>query len=52
MKAIYRLDISLRGGSLTGIFVAEQDHVKILLSTEISIYWGEVMGKHSTVYGQ
>jgi hypothetical protein len=50
MKAIYRMDIDCgRNGNLTGVFIADKDHVKILLEKKIEIYFGEVLGKHSEI---
>ncbi len=52
MKAIYRLKFDCgRQGQLTGVFIAEKEKVKVLLENGIEIYWGEVLGKHSEVYG-
>lgn len=38
-------------GSLEGVFVAEKEHVKYLTESGIKVYFGEVLGKHSEVYG-
>ncbi len=52
MKAIYRLKFDCgRQGELNGIFIAEKAKVKVLLENKIEVYWGEVLGKHSEVYG-
>lgn len=52
MKAIYRLKFDCgRQGQLEGIFIAEKEKVKVLLENKIGVYWGEVLGKHSEVYG-
>ena len=51
-KGIYRLNAEFgRMGDLTGIFIANKEHVKILIEYGIEVYWGEVLGKHSEVYG-
>jgi len=51
-KAIYRLNFDCqRMGSLQGIFVALKEDVEILKFNAIQIYFGEVLGKHSEVYG-
>lgn len=51
-KGIYRLNAEFgRMGDLTGIFIANKEHVKILIEYGIKVYWGEVLGKHSEVYG-
>lgn len=51
-KAIYKLNFDCgRQGSLTGTFVAEKKWVDVLVKHQIEVYWGEVLGKHSEVYG-
>lgn len=52
MKGIYRLNFNCgRQGTLNGIFIAEKEHVKILIENKIEIYFGEVLGKHSEIFG-
>lgn len=52
MKAIFRLKFDCgRSGDLSGIFVAEKEHVNYLIENRVEIYFGEVLGKHSEVYG-
>jgi hypothetical protein len=52
VKAIYKMNFDYgRSGSLEGVFVAEKEHVKILVDKKIEIYFGEVLGKHSEVVG-
>lgn len=49
-KAIYAFNWDCgRMGNLEGIFVADQEEVKKLIGKEI--YFGEVLGKHSEIYG-
>jgi hypothetical protein len=51
-KGIYRLNVDFgRMGELSGIFIANKEHVKVLIENNIEVYWGEVLGKHSEVYG-
>lgn len=51
-KAIYRMDFDChRMGSLQGIFVADKEDVELLKSSKTEVYFGEVLGKHSEVYG-
>ena len=38
-----------RMGDLEGLFIAEENEVKKLIGKEI--YFGEVLGKHSEIYG-
>lgn len=50
MKAIYKMNCDCgRMGTLEGVFIAEQEHVKILLENKIRVYFGEVLGKHSGI---
>ena len=51
-KGIYKLDVSVgRMGDLDGVFVATKEQVDTLINDEIIVYFGEVLGKHSEVYG-
>ncbi len=51
-KAVYKLNIDFkRMGNLTGLFIAEKAHVKKLIEDKIEVYFGEVLGKHSEVFG-
>jgi len=51
-KGVYKLDFSVgRQGDLTGVFIATDEQVEVLLKEDIQVYFGEVMGKHSEVYG-
>lgn len=50
MKGIYKFKFDCRrSGSLSGIFVAGKDDVENIIGKEV--YFGEVLGKHSEVYG-
>lgn len=50
-KAIYRLEVDCgRMGSLEGVFCADIEDVKELLSSGKKIRFGEVLGKHSEVF--
>ena len=52
MKALYRLKFDCgRQGELKGIFIAETEDVKFLVENKVSVYFGEVLGKHSEIYG-
>lgn len=49
---IYKLNFDCgRMGSLEGIFAAYSDEVKQLIDSGVEVYFGEVLGKHSEVYG-
>ena len=50
--AVYKLNIDCgRQGELKGLFIAKKNHVKLLIESKIQVYFGEVLGKHSEVYG-
>lgn len=52
MKAVYKMTIPMRrSGDIEGVFVAEKEHIDYLISSEIEIYFGEIAGKHSEIYG-
>lgn len=52
MKALYKMNLDCgRSGSLNGVFIADTEDVEYLLDNKISIYFGEVLGKHSEIYG-
>lgn len=49
---IYKLHIDMRRSSdLEGVFIAESEDVQALIESQIEIYFGEVAGKHSEIYG-
>ena len=50
---VYKLEASYgRMGDLSGVFIATDSDVKKLISSQIKVYFGEVLGKHSEVYGK
>ena len=52
MKALYKMNFDFgRMGNLEGIFVADTEDVKYLVDNKISVYFGEVLGKHSEISG-
>ncbi|OPC34598.1 hypothetical protein [Elizabethkingia miricola] len=52
-EAVYKFHADLgRSGDLEGVFVAKKSHIKILIDSEMEIYFGEVLGKHSEIYGK
>lgn len=52
MKALCKLNFDCgRQGSLGGIFIADTEDVKFLIENKVSVYFGEVLGKHSEIYG-
>jgi hypothetical protein len=51
-KAVYKLNIDCgRSGTLTGLFIAKKNHVKILIENSLCVDFGEVLGKHSEIFG-
>ena len=51
-QAVYKLNVDCgRQGELTGLFIAKKSHVKILLEQKLEVYFGEVLGKHSEIFG-
>ncbi len=53
MKALYKMNINCgRMGSLEGLFLAYPAKVDKLLESGVEVYFGEVLGKHSEIYGK
>lgn len=52
MKALYKLNFDCgRQGNLEGVFIADIEDVNFLVANKVSVYFGEVLGKHSEIYG-
>ena len=52
-KAVYKLNADCgRSGSLEGLFIAPKKHIETLVEKQIEVYFGEVLGKHSEVFGK
>lgn len=52
MKALFKMNFDCgRMGNLEGVFVADIEDVECLVNNKISVYFGEVLGKHSEIYG-
>jgi hypothetical protein len=52
-KGLYKTKINCgRQGTLTGLFVKEKVKVEELFKQDFEIYFGEVLGKHSEIYGK
>lgn len=52
MKALYKLHFDCgRYGILHGLFVEEESKVNELIKSGREIYFGEVLGKHSEIFG-
>jgi len=50
MKTLYRYHMDCgRMGNVTGLFVA--DSVKVKTAIGRQVYFGEILGKHSEIYG-
>lgn len=52
MEGLYKLHIDCgRQGELKGLFIADVDDMKLLIDSKTEVYFGEVLGKHSEIYG-
>lgn len=52
MKALFKMDFDCgRMGNLEGVFIADTEDVEYLVNNKISVYFGEVLGKHSEISG-
>lgn len=52
-KAVYKFQFDCgRQGELEGLFVSTKEKVQALKKSEVEVYFGEVLGKHSEVYGK
>lgn len=50
--AVFKLNFDCgRMGSLEGVFIESKSKVDFLIKSGIKVYFGEVLGKHSEVYG-
>ena len=50
MKALYRMNLYCgKMGNLEGIFIADTEDIDYLTNHEISVYFGEVLGKFSEI---
>jgi len=53
MKSIFKFHAECgRQGTLHGLFIAEKSHVGKLIESKIEVYFGEVLGKHSEIFGE
>lgn len=51
-KAIYKFHTDCgRMGELDGILISTKEKVDKLIESKIEVYFGEVLGKHSEIYG-
>lgn len=51
-QGIYKFHFDCgRGGTLYGLFIAKVQDMKNLVKSKKEVYFGEVAGKHSEVYG-
>ena len=48
-EGIYKFDFDLCYGNICGTFIANDEDIKLLENNKISVYFGEVLGKHSEV---
>lgn len=47
--AIYRLYMDFRGGEVSGMFLAKKKYIEYMIENEVSVHFGEILGKHSDV---
>lgn len=53
MKALFKMNFDCgRMGNLEGVFIADTEDVEYLIDNHISVYFGEVLGKHSEISGE
>ncbi len=50
MKNLYEFEWSFRGGNVCGRFLATAEDVENITNKEV--YFGEILGKHSEIYGR
>lgn len=52
-KAVFKFNFDCgRQGNLEGLFISTKEEVRALIDSEIEVYFGEVLGKHSEIYGK
>lgn len=52
MKALFKMNFDCgRMGNLNGVFIADTEDMEYLVGNKISVYFGEVLGKHSEISG-
>lgn len=52
-KAVYRFSKYFRrSGTLSGVFISTKEQVRRLIDTNITVYFGEVLGKHSDIFSE
>ena len=51
-KAVFKFHADCgRMGDLDGVFISTKEKVDKLIESEIQVYFGEVLGKHSEIFG-
>lgn len=52
-KALFKYSADCgRMGRLDGLFISTKEKVDFLVQSDIEVYFGEVLGKHSEVFGE
>jgi len=52
-KALYKYSADCgRMGTLEGLFIDTKQRIDYLIQSDIEVYFGEVLGKHSEVFGE
>lgn len=53
MKGLYKLHIDCgRQGEVDGLFISDMEDMHLLVTSGTTVYFGEILGKHSEVYGE
>jgi hypothetical protein len=51
-EALFKMNFDCgRQGSLKSVFISTKEKVKYLIDNKLEVYFGEVLGKHSEVFG-
>lgn len=52
VESLFRMDFKCgRQGNLESIFISTKEIVNYLIENKLQVYFGEVLGKHSEVFG-
>lgn len=53
MKGLYKFHWDCgRSGDVEGVFIADSADVSYMIDNNVDVYFGEILGKHSEVYGK
>lgn len=52
-KGVFKFNFDCgREGNLEGVFISTKEEVRALIDSHVEVYFGEVLGKHSEIYGK